>query len=707
MTAIGLTSVIYLACLILSAGIFLSCRVGNLAGFANAKRTVLAMYRAADAALLKGVRASLAPVVAAAILWTVARAIPPANAPSTRPIATAANVILAAIMGGLVTVLLAHTALNWVRASALRTISAALTSADRLLVVVSRSSAALALLIEGLGFAVSAVVGILCWATSSAVPASSGPEAHVLLMSAQVLSDFAMGAILVGFTLQTSGTTYRMCSRIGSAIATHDANLGDQDPRNPATIAEAAGIQLGQLVPDAIDAFFSALCSNVLLLFMLWYLRPDGAPPLTAAYLFLPLVLRAFGALATVFSMASLRTMESLSPAAALWRSQAVFVVVVLGAIGGCCTWLAREQILRLALCGLAGFLLPFVIGHWQHFVVNRAVQRARGSRPVLDAGWVEGVSVGMFGVIGPLLMMLLVLVSVLQIGSSSGRGHGEWLALMVCYLGMGIGMPFCVTIDAARPLVALSRRTAHLIDSLRVDDGQRRLARLEEASYSATSRAFCAQTQAAVGMPLLAALAIGLLAKGSNPAPAGAETFSTLYAYPLALLLPLAAILQASFRASRAISGEVRRQLGGFPQDAGGLRVPPEFTPSYRNCVDIASRESTRQIGLPSVAFVAIPLVSCALLYRTLHESGPAARALALYLGALAVTVSAFGFIFDAASDYANKTWARTPRATNFQQASAVGDIVHHLATHATPAMRLLAKATVIVALTYSPYVL
>lgn len=646
-------------------------------------------------------------LVAVSLLWASARVIPFDSTDTPRPLIKAAYVLLATLAGGLTAVSVAYLVLNWSRVSALRAISAALVSADRLLVTVTRSCAGLALLVESLGFISAASIASLCWLTSAGAPTNAGPQPHFLLNAAQVLSDFAMGAILVGFVMQSTGTTYRMCSRMGSAMATHEANLGDQDPRNPSTIADAAGIQLGQLIPDTLDAFCSSLCGNVLLLFMLWSLRLDGASSLPASYLLLPLVLRAFGALATVFSTASVRTMESLNPAVALLRSQAVFVIVVIGAIGGACTWLVPERLLRLSLCGVAGFLLPLGLGHWQNFLVNRAVQHAKLPRQAHDGFWGEGLGIGMLGAAGPLVLLTIVLLSVFQVGLSTGLGHGEWLAVMVCYLGMGIAMPFCITTDAARPLVALARRAVHLIDSLRVDDGQRRLSRLEEASTAVSSQAISTQTQAAVGLPLLAAIAIGLLAKGAKSGAAGPEVLSTVYLSPLALLVPLAVILQASLRASRAIANEVRRQISGFPQEAGVIRVPADFTPSYRNCVDIASRESTRNNGLPSVAFVAIPLALGSVLFFGKVDSGPAGRALALYLGMIAVTVSATGFILEAASDFAHKALSRTPRATNFQQSIAVGDVINHLAVHATPAIRLLAKAAVIVALIYSPHVL
>jgi steroid 5-alpha reductase family enzyme len=100
------------------------------------------------------------------------------------------------------------------------------------------------------------------------------------------------------------------------------------------------------------------------------------------------------------------------------------------------------------------------------------------------------------------------------------------------------------------------------------------------------------------------------------------------------------------------------------------------------------------------------MPLAYGAIVCRVPHTA-LAGQTLALYLGLIAVSVVVVGFILEAASDFANQVYIRTPRTTPSQHPLVVSDAIHHFATHATPAVRLLAKAAVIVALTYTPYVL
>src|ERR1019366_958549 len=82
------------------------------------------------------------------------------------------------------------------------------------------------------------------------------------------------------------------------------------------------------------------------------------------------LVMRAFGSLATVFGAGAARTLESLSPVSALVRSQTVFIVIAIGAICGSCIWLMPNNSLQLSVCGIFGVMFPFLLSHWQCWLV-------------------------------------------------------------------------------------------------------------------------------------------------------------------------------------------------------------------------------------------------------------------------------------------------------------------------------------------------
>lgn len=705
MTAIGLTSAIYLASLLISGLMYWFVRARYASGFGDARRTLLAMYRATDAGLLRSVRSTLGIICLSVAVWAIARVLITPATIGRHSIYAASYALIAGLLGAASATLAAYLAVRWAKTAALRTVTAAISDLNRLLITVLRSSLMLALLIEVFGFAFCGGVFALCWALQSTASSASDSNATALLETVQILSNFSIGALLASFSLQMSGTTYRLAAQVGTRVASLDANLAEIDPRNPSAIADTAGVQLGQLVPDVLDAFCSSLCANALIAVILW--RIVGAEHLTTehTYLLIPVVLRAFGSLATVFGAGAARTLESLSPASALARSEVVFIVIALGAICGSCIWLTPTISLQLSACGILGVVFPFLLSHWQSWLVKRQIHAKRNSRQTLDSPWNEGLFAGLAGLVVPLLLLIAMLTGVAHIGASIPLANGRIFALMVCLLGMNIIVPFSVTLTAALPLVVLARRAACLVESLRADDGQRRLARLEETMRNAASSAASVQTHCGVAFPLLAAFAIGTFVKDSSPRIFGAETLSVVSMCPIAFVVPLAFGLQASTRACKAIASEIRRQLGGFPKESGITRLPLEFTPSYRSCVDIAAREATRQLSFPT-AIIFVPSLALGLALCWLSKSpGLVGQALALYLGLVAIAAFAAGFVFEVAYDFARTVSARSARTSPLQCVTSDNCAVHHLALHSTPAVRILTKISVIAALTFVPH--
>ena len=311
-----------------------------------------------------------------------------------------------------------------------------------------------------------------------------------------------------------------------------------------------------------------------------------------------------------------------------------------------------------------------------------------------------------MLWLIVPALALLFLLTVVLWLGSTMGHGDGYWLALASCYLGMTMSLPYHVTVVSVQPLLSLARRSVLLIDSLRVEDGQRRLARVQESARPALSCALTAQSQACIGLPLLAALMMGTLSKGSGIRISGAEALSALCVCPIAVVAPLAPLLRSSLQAAKATANEVHRQIAGFTQEAGLFRVPANFTPSYRSCVEVASRESNRRLFGPSLAFASIPIAYYVLLHCTTRDPNLFGQGIALYLGLIAISACVIGFALEIADGFTSAARTRTLRGGLLQQHLAIDSVLHHLALHATTSIRTVAKATALIALTLSPYV-
>ncbi len=615
----------------------------------------------------------------------------------------AIDAIVAGLSGLVASSAIAYFTARWAKSASLRVIAAAFVDIDSLLLTVLRSSLALTLLVEVAAFGICLGIVGVCWTMASG-PLNAGELTPTLLPDAtRLLTCFTVGALLALLVLQASGTTYRLSSLNGSCVAARDANLGEADLRNPSAIADTAGIQLGQLIPQALDAFCSALCTNAIVVFVLWRIVGSSRLSREHAYLLVPLVVRSLGSLASVFGAAAARTVEALSPAPAFLRAQTVAIVVSLGAIFGCGVWLTPDFSVRLASCGALGLMLPAVLGHYQRWAATHQPHSGRSERGTSENPWDLGLVLGAAAVVVPLVLLFSSLAFVVHVGASLPVSHGRILALMVCLLSMNVALPFALALESSLPLVTMARRGAFLLRGHREGSGQRRLARLEDAIRGAATWATSVQTQCSVGIPLFAAFALAMLAKDSDFRSFGMELLAVASVSSIAIVLPLAVGFGASSRAARAVVAEVRRQLPLGQTSSSGAHTSAEFTPSYRACVNVAARESVRQLSVPMAVAVAPGLVLGAALVWATKNPGQVGQALAMYLGQVAIAVLVAGFVFEVASGFANSSRNRSSRG--FFDVPAVDSAAYHLAVNATPVVRFLAKTTVIAALTFVPY--
>ncbi len=704
MTAIGLTCAIYIACLLASGLLLWPIRSVSTRGYGDVQRALLAVHRAADAGLLRCLRLTWAITCLSLLVWAGVRllAVPSLTVRlgSTQFIHT----IVAGLMGAGLSSAVAYFAIHWAKSASMRCVVAAFLNADRLLLTVLRSSLWLSVLVELVAFGVCLGILGVCWILPSVASSASGATSALLPDTIQSLTGFTIGALLVSFVLQFSGTTYRLAAQDGTLVAAHDANLSDADPRNPSAIADTAGVVLGQLVPQALDAFCSALCTNVIVALILWKFVGSGRLSSEHSYLLLPIIMRGFGSLANVFGAGAARTLESLSPSPAFSRAQAVVVIITLGALSGCCYWLTPEFSTRLATCGALGLIFPFVVSHFQGWLSMRSAHSKRPERRHLDNAWNSGLVLGAAAVVVPLVSLLSVTAAVVQVGTTLPIGHGRILTLMVFLLGMSITMPFTVTLQSSWPLVILARRGAFLLHGRLDDAGQRRLMRLEDALRKAAGWAASVHTQCSIGIPLLAAYALGTLGKQPQAFPFGTELLLVISACAIAVVLPLTVGFKASSRASRAVIAEVRRQLMGGQSNSGVGRISAEFTPSYRACVDTAARESAKQMSVPAAVAVAPGLLLGVALIWTTKNPGLLGQALAMYVGQVAIAVLVAGFVAEVANEFANNSRLRSSQS--LPDIAAIDCAIRHLAVCTTPAVRFLAKTSVIAALTFVPYV-
>ncbi len=702
MIAIGLTCAIYVACLVAAGFLALPLRIVRSHGYGDARRTLLAIQRAANSGLTRSLRVLVVVVGVLLSIWAGVSTLVLPNATIRGAATQIAYSLVAGAAGASVTALLAFGAIRWARSAAMRAVVAAHLTSDRLLLTILRSSLLVTLGVEALGFGICISIFGIAWLSSQNTDAT----ATVLSNAVGILTGFAVGALLASYVIQTTGAAYRTSATVGSATATEEGELSEADPRNPAAIAEAAGVQLGQLIPQILDAFCSALCAN-LLVALLCMLSVRTAPHLAAhqTYLCIPLVMRAFATLSLVFATGGARTLETVSPSGALLRSQVVATAISTGAVWGSCYWLMPDISVRMGICGTLGLVAPLAIGHWQRLILNRKLRPNSNSRLSNDNPWSNGLVLGMWMVLGPLFALGALFGTAQFIGSTLPIEHGPLLATGVSLLAMNMAVPIVTSAHAATTAIFLAKRAAFLLLRRRDDASRRRLSRLDDSIRDGTAWATSVQTSYGTAIPLVASLILGSWSKSGQSMTFGNEALAAIVTCTIALLLPFALRLRTSSRASHAVAAEVRRQLNGVRQDTDGSALPGNFTPSYRSCVDIAARESTRQLFV-SAAVTSAPGLTLGLGLVWLTKSpGLVGQALAMYLGQAAIAALVAGVVLEIAIEFASASRIRTSRSATLPDIATGNCAIQYLAICSSSAASILAKTSVLAAITFVPY--
>ncbi len=635
------------------------------------------------------------------------------------------------ILGAVCTCFVAHFAARLALHSSLRTIAAAGVSLDRAMTISVRAGGAVGLVVEALGVLGVVALFTLIYGMNGGF-AASGVDARLAFEIATLLPGFALGTAAAALVLQRGGSIYHAAGDAGGDL-TGEAGLGlnHDDPRNPAAVVDLVGDQVGSTAARSADLFVCTTVANVAAIAVGVALLGQQGLSLLA----LPLVIRAFGSIASAFGIMVVRTDEVQHPIYALWRGHATTLVVVLGGLAGAAIWLLPDHWWPLFSAGLLGVL---VLAAASHFAQHRTARRFSPLRDVLDALRVgdtaavaQGLAIGLQSAALPTLGVGLCMVAAWHFGQSSGVEHGGTLGVLTCLMAMlassayvlGIGIVGPIT-DSARGVLAMSHGEPD--EAL-----QRRATRLDEAGFIANAFArtyliivgCMAAILAALTLPHLSS-ALGAGAEGVAAAPdlVVPELVSPDMSLPVlaysgalgaALLFAYAGnAMRAANRGVRAVAQEVDRQLKGFPRERGVLRVPADYAPSYRACIEAAGRASVSKGAIPVLAALALPPVlgiGLSVMYRA-GQPGLALRGLSAFVVVAAATGLSAALAVDGTKTAlgAARRFGRPRELGVSSGASVNADAVADLLGNAAgPAAHLFVKTAAISSLAIAPFLM
>lgn len=521
----------------------------------------------------------------------------------------------------------------------------------------------------------------------------------------EVLSGFALGGSSVALFARVGGGIYTKAADVGAdLVGKVETGIPEDDPRNPAVIADNVGDNVGDIAGMGADLFGSVAESTCAALVIGAVAFPENLPAL-----FFPLTISAIGVLCSFIAVLLTRVRAEADVENALRRS--LLIATLLLGIGA---FIAAETMLPetftifgqqytasgvffSVLVGLLAGLLTGIVT--DYFTSNRfrpVQELADAARTGAATVMIGGLAIGYNSAVVPTLLLALTAV----VGYTLAGMYG----VAVAALGMLGTIATALTIDAYGPVADNAGGIAEMGGM--GPEIRQRTDVLDAAgnTTAAIGKGF------AIGSAALTALALfsAFITRAQEFAPEldVLHTTSLLDPWVLAGLL-IGGVLPFAFsaltmravgRAAFDMIEEVRRQFREIP----GL-LEGRARADYRRCVDISTKASLREMIAPGLLVLGTPLV-VGFVFGLKMLSGVLIGAIVSGV-ALATSMANSGAAWDNAKKYIEKGYLGG-KGSDAHKAAVIGDTVGDpFKDTSGPSLNILIKLMAILSLVFVPF--